>query len=168
MGLLTKAALVETCQTPCFTGEGGGWKCLQDPPASGPGAFCDSTRGQVSFWACFLLSCYRFGSGPGTWGWTHEQHRTGAGQGRRVTCPPHRRSSTCHLHSILCDLKGKGIPHSPYYSRCNIPDQLKGVPGSHQPFCACQKGWRSPITWNIALPFHDPLEVEFSDKSESP
>lgn len=111
--------LRETFQTPLFHWRGRcGTKCPISPNPVGLG-LCVTQRGQVSLPAGLILSpsCYHFGSGPGTWGLAHGQHRAEAGQGCRATCPSHRHpASTCHLHCIPCAPKGKRIPHSPYYS----------------------------------------------------
>lgn len=65
------------------------------PQASGPGAFCDSTRGQVSFWACFLYHVTALGQGqePGD----EPMSSTAQEQARGAGSPAHRTDVPLHM-----------------------------------------------------------------------
>lgn len=161
MGLLTMEALVETCQTPCFTAEGDVAGSAQDPPSQWAWGFLWLNQGpNFLLGLCFLHHVTALGQDqePG------DEPMSGAeqGQARGAGPPAHRTDVPLHLPPALQTLWSERQGNTTFsLLLIGVTSRpLKG--GARQPpaILCMSNGWRSPITWSIALPFHDPFRGE--------
>ena len=158
MGLLTKEALVETCQTPCFTGEGDVEGSAQDPPSQWAWGFLLLNQGpSFLLGSSFLHHITALGQGQEP----RDEPTSSAeqGQARDAESPFHHRDVPLHLppplHTLWSERQGNTA-----FSLLRVGVTSRPVKGGARqpPSTLCMsKGWRSPITWSIAFPFHDPF-----------